>query len=1325
VDRRQVEQVAAALLPAPRAVGILTRLPRDAEGRVDQAALDALPLLDDVVARRFAGALVASGASDAAATLQPAPPAAGERLHLWDMVPELARSAEVESTSSTEQGASRAEAEVPLPAGPVAWHDGGPLSVPEDAPRTLSEALLLAARRSEATGRGLTVVESGRGSRQRSYARLVDDARAVLGGLQAAGLRPGDRLVLQLPSLHDHFTAFWACVLGGITPVTVAPPPSYDLPNAVLAKLFNAWRLLRHPPVLTHADRQAPLARAAASYAADDAVPFRTLAFETLASGEPGELHAASPEDLVFFQLTSGSTGIPKCVPETHRAVSRHVLGATAFNRYGPDDCSVNWLPLDHVVPTLTSHLRDVFLGIPQVHAETAWVLADPLRWLDLLEEHRATITWSPNFGFKLVSQAVAANPHRRWDLSRVRSMMNAGEQVTLAVVEELLARTAAFGIRPEAMQPAYGMAEVATAVTFRNGFSLETATCRVRKASLGALLEDATPDEVGSVAFIDNGPPIPGVELRIADHRGRALPERMIGRIQMRGGVVNPGYLDNPEANADAFVGDGWFDSGDLGFFRDRHLFITGRRKEIIIVRGANFYCYEIEDVVNAVEGVEPSFAAVTSIDDPASGTEGLAVFFVPRTAGAGVNARLVAAVREAVTRTFGVRPAFTLPLNREEFPKTTSGKIQRADLKKRLAAGDLDARIREVDRAEAAPTTVPSWFSRPGWAPRPPSDRPFDLAGTWLVDLGADLLSGARALDLAAATAELAAGATPAAVVVPCAGDGAALLPLVQAILASSAPPHLIVLAPEGGAAVGLVLTLAQENPAVRCRVVEGVGGVDLAAAIRAKPASAGADGRAVEGVRGVDLAAAIQAELASPGAEPRVRWSNGRREVRRLRPFVPGGSALPLRRGGAYVLVGGLGGVGRALAAMLLRRFEARLLLLGRTPLEGGAAADADLETLAASASGEERRNALAALARLPGEVTYVPLDASDPDAVRAALARWGHPPDGAFHLAGRFPIRLLAEERAEGWRAVHHSKVDTFAALDAALPSGAFIVAMGSVYAELGTAAGGAYASAGSALAAAAAARATRGAPTWHVAWSHWDDVGMSRSFAFREEARALGLHMLAPSEALTSLLAVLAGPPGDVVVGLDPACPHAGWRTDLPAAPAEAVIAAAAGGSGRPAPVPDRLGRPIQGTILSCEQVPRGVDGALDVEALGALASGGAAARPYAAPSSALERTIAAAWCEALGVERVDVDTSYFALGGQSVQLVQVLARLEASLGRKLSVVDLFRWPTVRGLARFLAQAEGGGEQARLEQAQDRGRRLRQVRRTAPTHGKPR
>eukprot|EP00435_Cladocopium_sp_Y103_P073523 s165_g44.t1 len=388
----------------------------------------------------------------------------------------------------------------------------------------------------------------------------------------------------------------------------------------------------------------------------------------------------AAPSDVAFCQLSSGSTGVPKCIQIAHGGVVAHIRGEAQFCGYDSADVHVNFLPLDHVVPILTVHCCDVYHGCEEVQAEVAYVLAEPLRWLRLVDEHRATRTWAPNFAFKLVADALLKD-ESHFDLSCCKFWMNAGEQVTIPVCEAFLEQTKRFGVARHTMQPSFGMAEACTCMTYNNQFEVAAAS------------------RLGRSAFVNLGPPVPGIAIRIASDENETLPEEEVGRFQIRGPVITPGYLNNEEANREAFMEDDWFNTGDIGFIKDGQLYLTGREKEMIIIRGANFYCYEVEDVVNSLEQVLPTFTAAVSVHDPTSGTEGLAIFFVPRRPQQLDGLEEAAKeIRLKLVRHMGLAPGLVIPLEQEEFPKTTSGKIQRSQLKKALQKGAFETRVLKV---------------------------------------------------------------------------------------------------------------------------------------------------------------------------------------------------------------------------------------------------------------------------------------------------------------------------------------------------------------------------------------------------------------------------------------------------------------------------------------------------------------------------------------------------------------------------------------------------------------------------------------------------
>lgn len=571
---------------------------------------------------------------------------------------------------------------VPTAAGrPMAFSSGGDLVVERSAPTTLTAALLRTA--SECPQKGLTIYDSSGKPARLTYSDLLQRAGELQMRFLSRGLVAGSFAVLQIPALADHIIAFWACLLGRVRPVAVAIPPKYEEPmHAVAKKLVNVWKLLGSPVVITTAAHASQVEKLRGLPDMDDLDLF--LLDEGVSDARTNITQAAlavPPDDVAFFQLSSGSTGVPKCIQITHRGVVAHIHGEAQHCAIGREDVTLNFLPFDHVVPILTVHCCDVFHGCEEVQMDVASVISEPLRWLQTLAECRVTRTWAPNFAFKLIADALQGSSlaeRVEYDLSSVRYWMNAGEQVTLPVCEEFLERTRRFGVQRKTMQPAFGMAEACTCMTYNSDFATLSTT------------------RLGRSTFINLGPPVPGVEIRIADADNQTLPEEVVGRFQIRGEVITPGYYQNDEANREAFVTDGWFNTGDVGFMKDGQLFLTGREKEMIIVRGANFYCYEIEDVVNALPSVASTFTAAVSAHDPATGSEGLAIFFVP-TQDLPENrlTQVVKDIKSELVRRMGLSPGVVVRLTFEEFPKTTSGKIQRSQLARALRTGKFDARL------------------------------------------------------------------------------------------------------------------------------------------------------------------------------------------------------------------------------------------------------------------------------------------------------------------------------------------------------------------------------------------------------------------------------------------------------------------------------------------------------------------------------------------------------------------------------------------------------------------------------------------------------
>ena len=1302
----------------PRTFLPVSNIPLTAKGAVDTEALSRLPVIDAAwiksAEQRSQGRIVIAVQRDTAVAQTP--------LHLSDLLPEGERHA-THAASAANPAANpevnndkRPEVSAEEIANrPLAISDGGPLTIPPDAPATFTEAILrTAAQGGERGRRGITFVGSQGEAVHQSYAELLNEAKRVLAGLQAAGFRPKDRIILQSGELRDHFAAFWGCVLGGIVPVTVAVPPAYTGKNGVVNKLHNTWKLLERPAILSNA-ALAPAIEGLAGLMSMEGL--RVLTVESLKEhGVSEDIYPSRPEDLVFFQLTSGSTGTPKCIQETHRAIIAHIHGSQQFNGYRDDDVNLNWLPMDHVVPILTCHLKDVYLGCDEIQVRTELILANPVKWLDLMERFRVTHSWAPNFGFKLVADALKADAlksgtARTWDLSPVRFLMNAGEQVTTTVVRDFLAAVSPFGIGAGVMQPSFGMAEACTCMTYQNAFDLQTGHRNILKSTLAGALVAVDGEDETTANFVDLGPPMAGIQIRIADSENQVRREGFIGRFQIKGPVITPGYLYNEEANREAFVGDGWLNTGDIGFIMDGRLFLTGREKETIIVRGANFYCYEIEDVVNGVAGVEPTFSAACGIPDPVSGTEELGIFFVP---GPGASAlQLIQAIRTTVARGLGINPAVIVPLEKKDFPKTTSGKIQRTQLKKSLEAGQFDGLLKELDLRAGNANTLPDWFYRRVWRRRtlragaefPERVLLFDDAsglGEKLIEkldvhgvqciratnpdalhaLARDGVRIDRVIDLRPYRPEPEAhdtGTTSQAATF-------AMLDLARALQEYGdqiGSPGLLVASNGAQAATekdeirlsnaslpGLLRTMPRELPWLRCRHVDMEPGDP-------------------EG-----NVALLLEELRANDGEAEIAWRGGRRYAGRLtkvsHPPVAQKRPAAFKRRGAYLLSGGLGGIGVEIARHLLERYDCRLLIVGTTALTG------------CDARSVERAEALAALRRACGEVRYAQVDICDAarlkSVVNVALAEWKCGLDGVIHLAGVMRESALAEETHEGFAESMRAKIPGTWALHELVKDkpGALFIHFSSANGFFGGFRVGAYSAANAFLDRFAHfQRTVCGLRSYSLAWSMWDEVGMSRGYPFKELSRSRGFLTVNARQGLQSMLVALRQEPSDILIGLDGT--KADVRQYVEGKPWNLVSLRGwyASDDSGPRQVLDRFDVAVPCDFRPAPPQVVTAAGTIDRERLFEWEkSQGAQPERAVQPRSELEQTIARLWKELLKTPDVGVNDNFFDLGGHSMLLMQVHGRLQEALGRDFPMLDLLSHPTIAALAAHLGRESG-------------------------------
>jgi len=871
-------------------------------------------------------------------------------------------------------------------------------------------------------------------------------------------------------------------------------------------------------------------------------------------------------------------------------------------------------------------------------------------------------------------------------------------------------------------MQPAFGMAEVCTCMTYENEFEVDRSAPCVRKSSLSGRLEQTSPDDPEGISFVLLGLPMPGVAIRITNRDNQVLSENVIGRLQIKGGVVTPGYLSNPEANSEAFVGDGWFNTGDLGFIRDGHLAITGREKEMIILNGANHYCYELEDIVDRVDGVEPSFVAACGVPDSRTGTEELAIFYTPTGPAEVIDPELLRTIQQTVAQSAGVRPERVLPVSRARFPKTTSGKIQRSAIKKRLLQGEFDETQRAIDVALENDRTVPDWFFEQVWTPQALVGTATSLeerrylvyadeaglaekVGAWLSESDAEVY-------LVRPGTKFKQTAINEFTIDP--SDAKQHRRIWRSIQALSGPiDEVLHLWPldadanrEDEAAAQLLLAVQamdherEGNREICWRSVTRRGYVTDAddAPILAHatlPSLLGALTRENAWLASsvIDLAddpadscvAALRAELEITTRTAQLEesaWRGDRRLVPALKQTTPAavgdsidgiGPRSEIETGELYVISGGRGELALGLAAQLLERRAIKLLLLGRTSAE-----DPDVQT------------SLARLRRGGAEVMYRSADVSDATAVGAAAAEaethWSTKIAGVFHLAGVFRQGAILDDTPDQVRASLRAKIlgaHVLASLLHDRPGGLF-VSFSSVNAVFPGATVGVYAAANAFLDRFTHYLRHQGIRSHNLAWSLWRGQGVSRAASQLEElAGYAGYRLLSREQGLASFEVALAMGRPHLLIGLDPSSPAI--RSCLLAEPRPRERLLAYVQTGAIAPEPQAFAavevRDRYGTLSPCS---------LEVGTeLPAELTGGDGSDEANLPRTESEIKVAGIWCEVLGLDAIDIHADVFEIGGSSLAAAEIFGRLQTLAGREIAMAELFHTRTVYQIAQAL------------------------------------
>jgi acyl-CoA synthetase (AMP-forming)/AMP-acid ligase II len=526
-----------------------------------------------------------------------------------------------------------------------------------------------------------------------TFSSLYEEALRYAAGLQARGIEKGDRVIIMLPTELDFLSFLYGTLLIGAVPVPAYPPFS-------LAKIEHY--LETFSGILANSGARVLITFSRAKKILGSVLHKAPHLDEVLEAGEiegedsPIKAAKIGLDDIALIQYTSGSTSAPKGVMLTYQNILTNVRNIGEVVRSVPEEEIVStWLPPYHDMGLIASIFYSAYWGFTLCLMSPLHFLVKPVRWLRAISRYRCTQSAAPNFAYELCTRKIQESDLAGLDLSCWKVACNGAEPIRKATQEAFIERFGCCGFDRKTMYPVYGLAEHTVAVTFpktRRGpcylfvdrSSLEPGK-HVKLNGKGDEKED----------YVSVGSPFPEHEIRIVDEEGHTLPELVVGEIAVGGPSLSPGYYSAKEAFESQLLAGRestgpLFRTGDLGFCHRGELYVTGRKKDLIIIRGSNYYPQDIEAIVDGCRYARRGCSAAFSVEGE-DGTESLVIVAETKARSDGERRKLEKEIKRRVVDIFGIRVKEVVLLPPRTIPKTSSGKIQRRKCRALFLEGDL----------------------------------------------------------------------------------------------------------------------------------------------------------------------------------------------------------------------------------------------------------------------------------------------------------------------------------------------------------------------------------------------------------------------------------------------------------------------------------------------------------------------------------------------------------------------------------------------------------------------------------------------------------
>ncbi len=516
-----------------------------------------------------------------------------------------------------------------------------------------------------------------------SYSRLMRGAQGFADALHNEGIASGEVVLLILRHGEELIYSYFGCVIHGAIPSVMSFLTEKLSPERYRADLATLISVTRPAAIVTYAE----FADEVRAVVGDSSVRAVIVAENVSAC----DMDFSSwnglnrkPEDIALLQHSSGTTGLQKGVALSHQAVFNQLDAYSHSLALNNSDVIVSWLPLYHDMGLIAGFLLPVLYGIPLVlMSPFDWVRA-PYRLMQSVSQYKGTLSWLPNFAYNFCTQKIRDRHLEGVDLSTWRAVINCSEPVRWESHQIFYEKFKAYGLPENALHSSYAMAENVFAVTQSNLAGRPKVEVIEREAFMVERVAREANDKA-AITVMSSGSPLSNVQIKIVDEKGNELPERVIGEIILKSDCMLTGYYNRPDVTEKAFL-NGWYVTGDYAYLSDGELFVSGRKKDMIIVGGKNVYPQDLELLSYEVPGVHAGRSVAFGLFDEEQGTEEVVIIAEADADDEAENQKLADAIRQYVTKNSAVALRYVKVVGPKWILKTSSGKTARSANKEKF---------------------------------------------------------------------------------------------------------------------------------------------------------------------------------------------------------------------------------------------------------------------------------------------------------------------------------------------------------------------------------------------------------------------------------------------------------------------------------------------------------------------------------------------------------------------------------------------------------------------------------------------------------------